>query len=72
MGVPDLLRVLDRLAELRRPCQQGDGLVHVSPGRRGPHPEPGGELGERLAFAQAGQHEQGLLPGGFSFRYRDR
>jgi hypothetical protein len=56
VGVPGLLRVPDRRAELRDPCgQQGDGLVHVPPGRGGADPEPGRQLGERLAFAQVDQ-----------------
>jgi hypothetical protein len=71
VGVPLLLRVPDGLAELRRPRrQQGDGLVHIPPRGRGPDPEPGGELGERLAFAQVDQHEQDLPPG-VGFRHRD-
>ena len=62
VGVPGLLRVPDRLAQLRRPGgEQCHGLVHVPPGRRGPDPEPGRELGERLALAQVGQDQQGLL-----------
>src|SRR4029079_7609171 len=54
----------DRGAQLRRPgCEQLRRLVHVPPGRRDADREPGRELGERLAFAQVGQDEQGLLPG---------
>ena len=62
--MPGLPRVPDRRAELRRPGrQQGDGLVHVPPRRRGPDLEPGRDLGERLSLAQVDQHEQGLPPG---------
>jgi hypothetical protein len=64
VGVPGLLRVPDRLAELRRPgCEQRDDLLHVPPGRRGSHREPGRQLGERLALPQVGQDQQGLLAG---------
>jgi len=35
-----------------------------------PTPEPGGQLGERLAFPQVSQDQQGCLPG-FSFRQHD-
>jgi hypothetical protein len=38
-------------------------LVHVSPGRGGADPEPGGQVGERVAFPQTGEHQQGLRPG---------
>ena len=48
-----------------RPCgawapgpQQRDSFARVPPGRRGPDPEPGGDLGERLAFAQVNQHQE--------------
>ena len=63
VGVTCPFSVPDRLAELRRPGrEQFDDLVHVPP-RRGPaDPEPGRQLVERLAFAQVGEHEQGLLP----------
>ncbi len=57
-GVPD------RPAELRRPGrQQLHRLVHVPPGRGHTDPEPGRELGERLALAQVGQDQQSLPPG---------
>jgi len=64
VGVPGLLGVPDRLAELGRPGgQQRDGLVHVPPGRGGPDPEPRRDLGERLALAQVDQDQQGLPAG---------
>ena len=64
VGAAGLRRVPDRLAELWRPGgQQRDGLVHVPPGRGSPYPEPGRDLGERLALAQIDQDQQGLLPG---------
>ncbi len=63
-GPASLLRGPDRSAQLRRPGrEQVHGLVHISPGRRDTDPEPGRELGERLAFPQVDQDEQGLLPG---------
>ena len=43
--------------------QQGHGLGDVSPGRGGADPEPGRQLGERLALAQVGQDQERLLPG---------
>jgi len=43
--------------------QQGHRLVHIPPGRRGAHAEPGGQRGEGLAVAQVGVDQQGLLPG---------
>jgi Transposase DDE domain len=64
VGVPGLLRVADRGAQLRGAGgQQGDGLGHVPPGGRGADAEPRGELGECLAFAQVGQDQQRLLAG---------
>jgi hypothetical protein len=52
------------LAQLRRAGgEQRDGLVHIPPGGRGPNPEPGREVGERLALVQVRQDQQGL-PGG--------
>jgi len=42
--------------------EQGDGLVHVSPGRGRADPETGRELGERLTLAQVRQDQQGLPP----------
>jgi hypothetical protein len=62
VGVAGSLRVPDRLAELRGAGrEQRDGLVDVPPGRGRADPEPGRDLGERLALAQVDQHEQGLL-----------
>jgi hypothetical protein len=62
--VPGLLRVPHRLAERRGPgCEQGHGLPDVPPGRGPADPETGCQVRERLAFAQVGEHEQGLLPG---------
>jgi hypothetical protein len=56
VGVPGLLRVPDRLAQLRGTGgQQSDGLAHISPGGGGADLEPGRQLGERLAFAQVRQ-----------------
>ena len=53
-----------RLAQLRRPAgQQRCGLGDVPPGGGGADAESGRQLGERLAFAQVGQYQQGLLPG---------
>ncbi len=43
--------------------QQRHRLVYIPPGGRGADTEPGREIGECLALAQAGQHEQGLLAG---------
>jgi hypothetical protein len=40
--------------------QQRHRPGEISPGGGGIDAEPGGQLGERLAFAQAGQDEQGL------------
>jgi len=67
--VPGLLRVPDRLAQLRRPArEQGDGLAHVPPGRGDPYLKHRRELGERLALMQVDQDQvdqdqEGLLPG---------
>ena len=56
------LRFTDRLAEFRCPGrEQGRGLLHVSPGRRGADLEAGRQVGERLAFPQVDQDEKGLL-----------
>ena len=64
VGVPGLLRVADRRAQFRGAGrEQGHGLLHVPPGRRGADPEPGREPGERLAFAQVGQDQERLLAG---------
>jgi hypothetical protein len=62
VGVTCPFSVPDRLAELRRPGREElDDLIDVPP-RRGPaDPEPGGEIVERLPFAQVGEDEQGLL-----------
>ena len=62
VGAPGSRRAPDRCAQLRRPGrQQRDGLLHIPPGGGGPDREPRRELGERLAFAQVNQDEQGLL-----------
>jgi AAA domain len=64
IGVPGLLRVPDRLAQLRRPgSEQFHGLIHIAPGRGGADREPGCEVGECLALAQVGQDQKCLLPG---------
>ena len=39
------------------------GLLHVPPGSGRADPEPGREAGERIAFAQVDQDQEGLLPG---------
>jgi hypothetical protein len=58
VGVPGLLRVPDRPAQLRRAGrEQRDRLVHVPPGGGRADPESCRELGERLAFAQVGQDQ---------------
>jgi hypothetical protein len=64
VGVPGLPRVPDGLAQLRGAGrEQLHDLLHVPPGRGGADLEPGREIGERLALAQVGEHEEGLLPG---------
>ena len=64
VSVPSLLRVPDRGAELRGAAsEQFHGLVRVPPSCGPADPEPGRQLGERLAFPQVSQDEQGLLPG---------
>ena len=35
-------------------------LAHIPPRGSGGDAEPGGDLGERVTFAQVGQHQQGL------------
>jgi hypothetical protein len=55
VGMTCSFSVPDRLPELRRPA--GGRL----PCRRPADADPGGQLVERLAFAQAGQHEEGFL-----------
>jgi hypothetical protein len=44
--------------------QQAHGLGDISPGGSGADAEPGRQPGERLALAQAGQHQQRLPPAG--------
>jgi hypothetical protein len=69
--VPGFLRVADRLAELRGAGrEQGDGLLDVPSGRGRADPEPGRQVGERLAFAEVSEHHERLLAG-FSFRQRE-
>jgi hypothetical protein len=64
VGVTCLLRVPDRLAELRGAGrEQLHGLVHVPPCRGPADPEPCRDLGECVALLQVGEHEQGCLPG---------
>jgi hypothetical protein len=64
VGVPLLLRLPHGLAQPRRAgCQQRNGLVRVSPGCGGTDSEPGGEIGERLTFAQVGKQQKCLPPG---------
>jgi hypothetical protein len=59
--VPCLAGVRQRPAQLRGAGgQQGDGLADIALGRGGAYPEPGGQIGECLALAQVGQHQQGL------------
>ena len=61
VGVACLLRAGQRLAELRGAGgQQGGGFCDVPPGGGGADAEPGGQLGEGVAPAQVGQHQQGL------------
>jgi hypothetical protein len=61
-GVPGLLRIPDRRAQLRGTGhEQRDDLTRVPPGRGDPDPEPGRELGECLALAQVGEYQQDLL-----------
>jgi hypothetical protein len=61
IGVPSLLGPGQRLAQLGRAgCQQAHGLGDISPGGSGADAEPGGQLGERLPFAQVGQYQQSL------------
>ena len=61
VGVPGLLRSAQCFAQLRGAGgQQGHGLGDIAPGGGGADAEPGGQLGECLAFAQVGQHQQGL------------
>ena len=64
VGMPGVLGGGQCPAQLRGAGgQQGDGLGDVAPGGGGADAEPGGQLGERLAFAQVGQHQQGLPAG---------
>jgi hypothetical protein len=61
VGVPGLAGVPQCPAQLRGAGgQQGDGLCDVPPGRGGADAKPGGQFGERFAFTQVGQHQQGL------------
>jgi hypothetical protein len=65
IGVTCLLRVPGRGAEFRGAGgEELHRLVHVPPGGGPADPEPSRELGERLALAQVGEHEQGLLARG--------
>ena len=59
--MPGLAGVAERLAQLGGAGgQQHHGLIYTAPGGGGADAEPGGQLGERLAFAQIGQDQQGL------------
>jgi hypothetical protein len=61
--VPGPFRVPGRLVELRGAGREQHGdLFGVPPGGGHADPEPGHELGGRLAFPQVGEHKQGLLP----------
>jgi hypothetical protein len=62
VGMTCSFSVPDRLPVLRRPVGgRLDDLVDVPPCRRPADADPGGQLVERLAFAQVDQHEEGFL-----------
>jgi hypothetical protein len=52
-----------KVSHLHSDKQRLTAQARVPPGHRGPHPEPGRDLGERLALAQLDPDGQGLLPG---------